>query len=150
MNGPEGVTAGELSRLLDDVINAVREANADIARRLDLGATDVAALEHLLRDGPLGPSELADRLRIRRASVTLLLDRLEAAGHTTRVPDPHDRRRVAVAATPHAQAEAARVMAPLLDAVVAVAQSLPDERRAAAADYLRDVATALRASRLRG
>ena len=139
-------TAGEVSHLLWEVATAVQIANAGIARRLRLGGTDVAALEHLLRDGPLGPSELASRLGIRRASATSLADRLETAGHTTRVPHPEDRRRVAVAPTEHARQEAARVLGPVLGAIGSLAGAMPPEDRATVAAYLRDVAAVLRAS----
>ena len=44
------------------------------------------------RHGPLTPSELAQRERVRRPTVTRVLARLEQAGLVDRAADPTDRR----------------------------------------------------------
>ncbi len=72
------------------------------ARRMGINATDMQALRLLDLDGPLGPTDLARRLGLQSASVTVLLDRLEAAGFIERIRDDHDRRRVTVRALPQA------------------------------------------------
>lgn len=68
------------------------------------------------------PALLAEKCQVTRAGMTSRLDRLETAGHLTRHPDPEDRRRVIVRATPAGRAmwEAAlevgiRLEAELLD-----------------------------------
>jgi len=68
------------------------------------------------------PALLAEKCQVTRAGMTSRLDRLEAAGHLTRHPDPGDRRRVLVRVTPAGRAmwEAAlevgiRLEAELLD-----------------------------------
>jgi DNA-binding MarR family transcriptional regulator len=68
------------------------------ARQMGLNSTDMQALRLLDLHGPLGPTELARRLDLRSASVTVLLDRLEAVGFIERIRDDHDRRRVTVRA----------------------------------------------------
>ncbi|HTX00947.1 MAG TPA: MarR family transcriptional regulator [Acidimicrobiales bacterium] len=65
---------------------------AAIARRAGIGETDLGALEHLEADGPLTQRELGERLSITSGAVTMLVDRLEAAGWVTRRPHPQDRR----------------------------------------------------------
>jgi DNA-binding MarR family transcriptional regulator len=69
-----------------------------MARRLrqesgtDLGPSQVAALATVERHGPLSPSELADRERIKRPTATRIVGHLEAAGLVQRVRDPEDGR----------------------------------------------------------
>jgi DNA-binding MarR family transcriptional regulator len=62
------------------VVNANRVAARRLLGRLGIGDTDMTALEHLFANGPLGPVELGEKLGLRSASATALVDRLEAAG----------------------------------------------------------------------
>jgi DNA-binding MarR family transcriptional regulator len=76
----------------------LRWAIARMARRLrqesgtDLGPSQVAALATVERHGPLSPSELADRERIKRPTATRIVGHLEDAGLVQRVKDPEDGR----------------------------------------------------------
>src|SRR4051812_16260548 len=63
-----------------------------------------AALATIERHGPMTPSELASRERIRRPTATRVLARLEEMGLIQRTPDPQDRRSSLVAVTPEASA----------------------------------------------
>jgi DNA-binding MarR family transcriptional regulator len=69
-----------------------------MARRLrqeagtDLGPSQVAALATIERHGPLSPSELADRERIKRPTATRIVHHLETASLLERVGDPEDGR----------------------------------------------------------
>ena len=114
---------------------------ATMARRLGLGHTDVQALE-LLRLPPdgIGPVELGELLGIRSASATALVDRLESAGHVTRVRHPSDRRRVVVEPTDSARREVVGVLAPLIADMEEVAAELTPEEAAAVVRYLRRIA----------
>lgn len=72
-----------------------------VAERFGLNATDLKALDLLQRVGPLGAGEIANHTGLTSASVTSLIDRLEARGLVRRAADPSgDRRRVLVSATP--------------------------------------------------
>jgi DNA-binding MarR family transcriptional regulator len=68
------------------------------ARRLrqeagsDLGPSQTAALATIERHGPLSPSEVADRERIKRPTATRIVRHLQAAGLVERVRDPEDGR----------------------------------------------------------
>lgn len=66
----------------------------------DLGPSLIAALATIERHGPLTPSELAQRERVRRPTATRLIAKLEALGHVQRTPDPSDGRSHALHATP--------------------------------------------------
>lgn len=79
--------------------------------------TDLDALAHLMaaerEQAPLTPTALADRLTLSRPATTALVDRLSAAGHAVREPDPADRRRTILRATPLARETGYRVFGPL-------------------------------------
>jgi DNA-binding MarR family transcriptional regulator len=62
-----------------------------------LTPTATAALATIERHGPLTPSELADRERVKRPTVTRTLGCLEREGLIERTPDPADGRSALVA-----------------------------------------------------
>jgi DNA-binding MarR family transcriptional regulator len=76
-----------------------------MARRLrqeagtDLGPSQVASLATIEGHGPLSPSELAERERIKRPTATRIVRHLEDAGLVERVRDPEDGRASILTAT---------------------------------------------------
>jgi DNA-binding MarR family transcriptional regulator len=112
------------------------------AEAFSLDNTDVIALDHL-GAGPLGPVELGDRLVMRSASATALVDRLETAGHVQRQPHPSDRRRLTVVPTTSAIRQVVEALGPLLADLDAAAAELPPDQQQAVARYLERVAHAL-------
>ena len=66
----------------------------------ELSPSQSSALASIDRHGPLTPSELAERERIQRPTVTRLLVRLEAAGLIARAADPADGRSSLITVTP--------------------------------------------------
>src|SRR5206468_4715914 len=84
----------------------LRLAVARTARRLrqeaggGLSPTLTAALASIENHGPLTPSELAERERVKRPTATRLIGTLEESGYVTRTPDPGDRRSSLIAITP--------------------------------------------------
>jgi DNA-binding MarR family transcriptional regulator len=64
-----------------------------------LSPTLTAALATIDLHGPLTPSELAERERVRRPTATRVVARLEELGLITRTPDPDDGRACLVATT---------------------------------------------------
>jgi DNA-binding MarR family transcriptional regulator len=89
-----------------DLATRLRLGITRTARRLrqeagsDLSPTLTAALATIAGHGPLTPSELAERERVRRPTATKLLARLEAPGLVVRTADPGDRRSSLVAVSP--------------------------------------------------
>ena len=65
-----------------------------------LSPSQTAALATIERHGPLTPSELAERERVQRPTVTRVLARLEEAGLVERAGDPQDRRSCLVSISP--------------------------------------------------
>ncbi|PRZ41711.1 DNA-binding MarR family transcriptional regulator [Antricoccus suffuscus] len=57
-----------------------------------VSSTTVTTLDTLRTDGPLRISALAVRESVSQPGMTTLVNRLEAAGHAERYPDPHDGR----------------------------------------------------------
>lgn len=86
---------------------ALREAEQELSEALEqymqLGQTDMKALHFLIVAKHTGDivtaRALAQHLQISTASVTKLLDRLEAGHHILRAPHPHDRRALAITIT---------------------------------------------------
>jgi DNA-binding MarR family transcriptional regulator len=91
-------TRGTLAEPDLELAARLRLAVARTARRLrqeagtDLGPAQTSALATIERHGPLAPSELAQRERIKRPTATKLVRSLEAAGLLDRVRDPEDGR----------------------------------------------------------
>jgi DNA-binding MarR family transcriptional regulator len=89
------------TRLLADLRRVGREHSdatvlfhSALAAELGLHPTDYKALGVVDRLGPMSAGELAGHTGLAPASVTNLVDRLEARGFLHREPDPKDRRRV--------------------------------------------------------
>lgn len=96
---------------LAEVASHLRLAVTRSARRLrqealsaepgaELSPTLSAALATIDVHGPLTPSELAERERVKRPTATRVVSRLEALGLITRTPDPSDGRGCQVATSP--------------------------------------------------
>jgi DNA-binding MarR family transcriptional regulator len=84
----------------------VRRSVTQLARRLraersedSLSSGKLSLLGHLVRRGPLAPSQLAAAEFVQLQSLTRLLAELEEAGLVDRAADPDDRRRTVVAVT---------------------------------------------------
>jgi DNA-binding MarR family transcriptional regulator len=98
-----------------DLAVRLRLAVARTARRLrqeageELSPSQAAALATIDRHGPLTPSELADRERVRRPTATRLIAVLEDAGLVDRTRDPLDGRSFLVALSPGGRELLARV-----------------------------------------
>lgn len=136
--------ARDISRSLRDLLQAGRGVQTTLARRLGVGVTDVQAVSHLVESPePLGTVELGNRLGIRSASATVLVDRLEAAGHLSRTAHPDDRRRVVLRPTDTARAEVREALAPLLASLGGIVADLDDEQAAVVLGFLRDATRAI-------
>jgi MarR family transcriptional regulator, organic hydroperoxide resistance regulator len=87
------------------------ELGRQFARRMGMHPTDSVAVVEILRaeerGDPLTPARLAPRVGLTSGATSILLNRLEDAGHITRRRGHTDRRRVTLhsAATVHAAAD---------------------------------------------
>src|SRR3954469_13531628 len=65
------------TRRLREILDVSREFEVQLGRKLTVNPTDLAAMEHLIQNGPLAPTELARRLGLTPAAITAAVDRLE-------------------------------------------------------------------------
>ncbi|NJP32733.1 MarR family winged helix-turn-helix transcriptional regulator [Micromonospora thermarum] len=141
----EAPSTSATARALREVIRAAGDTRGALARRLGIGATDAAAIDHLVSSPDvLGPAELGNRLGIRSASATTLVDRLVRAGHVERAPHPQDRRRLALQVTDQAYDEVLEALRPMLAGIEQAVARLTPEQAAATTAFLREVAAVMR------
>ncbi|MBX3099352.1 MAG: winged helix-turn-helix transcriptional regulator [Salinibacterium sp.] len=130
---------------LREFVELSRAFEAHLGEQLTVNPTDLAAMEHLISSGPLGPSELARRLKITPSAVTAAVDRLEELGHATRVVNPADRRAVVVTPAAESVQRAMSFLMPMIGDVDSILDGFDLEDQAVIADYLERVVAALRA-----
>ncbi|MFZ0218331.1 MAG: MarR family transcriptional regulator [Candidatus Dormiibacterota bacterium] len=134
----------EINLALRALVQAGHDMNVALAQRLGIGVTDAQAMGQLVGSpSPLGPVELGNRLGIRSASATTLVDRLEAAGHLRRERHPKDRRRVTLQLTETGRAEIRRALTPLVDRVAELTRDLDAAEAETVRRFLRDAARVL-------
>ena len=113
------------------------EVHAALARRMEVGGTDLQALDLLSsQDAAMGVVELGRRLGVTSASATVLVDRLVAAGHLRRSPHPTDRRRVTLELTESAVEEVRMSLHPLLVGLSGLTESLDGDGKAQVLRFL--------------
>ncbi|WP_313540616.1 MarR family winged helix-turn-helix transcriptional regulator [Leifsonia aquatica] len=119
------------------VLEAIRdygEAEAALQRRSEhamrLSENDISALRYLLRANErgvsVGPRELGEYLGVQSSSITVLLDRLEKAGHVRRIPSPFDRRALIIEPTIPTDDAQKAILGDVREELVEVAASLSD------------------------
>ena len=124
---------------LQQIQELSRAFEAHLAGQLTVNPTDLAAMEHLIQDGPLTPTELARRVGVTTAAMTTSIDRLTAVGHVTRSPNPADRRGVLVVPAPASVGKAMGMLLPMIMGIDRVLDSYDEEQREVIASYLREV-----------
>jgi DNA-binding MarR family transcriptional regulator len=127
----------------------LEQHGASFATRHGLGGTDVRALIALLdleRAGTsASPTRLAHELRLTTASVTVLLDRLERAGHVRRTPRTDDRRRVDITVTGSAKDLGWEFFGPFIATTRSVLAERTPAQHAVIDQFLGDLVAALSA-----
>ena len=89
-------TAAALVHQLRHFIAGVILYNQRVADQVGMNSTDMQCIHLLELMGPLTPGKLAECTSLTTGGVTVVLDRLEKAGHICREPNPDDRRSVVV------------------------------------------------------
>jgi DNA-binding MarR family transcriptional regulator len=139
---------------------ALRETSAQtvlfsqaVADHVGLSATDLEALDLLVRHGPITAGRLAELTGLTTGAVTGLVDRLERRGFARREPHPSDRRSVVV--RPQADVALPEIepcYAPMTQAMAELYGRFSDDELAAIADFVARAAviTSEQVARLRG
>jgi DNA-binding MarR family transcriptional regulator len=94
-----------VARGLRDLRIELAVLNHRVGSRVQLKDLDFDCLDVVARQGPLTPSALAGRVGVHAATMTGILDRLEAGGWITRARAEDDRRTVLIETTPDSQRE---------------------------------------------
>lgn len=107
-----------------------RQIGRKIGESLGVNVTDMAALDHLVNNGPMTPGQLAEHLKVTTAAATQIVDRLERAGHVARERRAHDRRKICVVPIQASIDRAFAQLAPMIEGLEGVIDRLsPDERQ---------------------
>ncbi|QAX85429.1 MarR family transcriptional regulator [Pseudomonas sp. DTU12.3] len=133
------IASDNVGQQLQQIAILTRKAASQLGTALGINQTDVAALEHLITDGPLAPTELAARLCVTTAGITQVIDRLERAGHVVRERQLNDKRRVLVCPVADSVAQAYRHIAPMLNGLSAVLGALDGQDRSVVEAFLGQV-----------
>ncbi len=110
-----------------------------LAGLLALPSTDLDALDHLERHGPLTQRELGEKLLLTSGAVTMVVDRLELRGLATRRPNPADRRSALVELAADPLPDVAELLS-FHRSITAAAGALPAAQRAHVITFLETAA----------
>ncbi len=111
--------------------------HAELAERVGVGVTDLLALDDATSaPSALGVVELAELLKIRSASATVLVDRLVESGHLERRPHSGDRRRVGLHPTAAAHHDVRAALDPLICGITDITSGLNASQTAVVLQFL--------------
>jgi DNA-binding MarR family transcriptional regulator len=135
-----GDSGASIRRSLVRKTLAAEAERATLAVMLGLCASDVVAIEHLVEQGRLSPSQLGQRLRLSSGGGTVLVQRLERARYVVREANPKDRRSVLVRLSPEMESRLGEVRAPLAERIDELVAGLTDAERKTVDCFVRSVA----------
>ncbi|HEY5822648.1 MAG TPA: MarR family transcriptional regulator [Propionibacteriaceae bacterium] len=135
----EPPSAEAISDQLDLVTRRQQEFERRLANSLRVDSAGLATMDHLMRSGQATPTELARQVQISTAAMTLVLDRLEAAGHVSREPHASDRRKVVITAADGSVRSARNLVEPLIDRVEALISAMQPGERTVVSTFLAGV-----------
>ncbi|MEO8095454.1 MAG: MarR family transcriptional regulator [Pseudolysinimonas sp.] len=141
---PEPGGVRQATYLMREVLTLSRAFQVVMRGQLGVNATDLDAMELLITNGPMGPTELAQSLAVSTAAATTVVDRLVAAGHARRTQHPTDRRSVLVVPNPDSVAIAMGSIMPMVMGIDGALDSFTDEEQAAITRYLELVVASYR------
>lgn len=141
--GPNGAQR-DIGQQLHALLLLAPAVHAELAARVGVGVTDLLALDHTTSAASeLGVVELADLLKIRSASATVLVDRLVARGHLERAPHSTDGRRTSLHPTTTAHHEVGAALEPLIRELGDITGTLTPTEADVVLRVLREVNAAL-------
>jgi DNA-binding MarR family transcriptional regulator len=127
----------DLANLVREYTSAVLRHASATAKRMSLGASELAALEHLQASGPMTQKHLGERLSMSPGAVTAMIDRLESRRYVQRTPNPEDRRSALVGITKAGIEESLRHLWPYIEDMRTLEESFSEEERAVVARFLK-------------
>ena len=130
--------------LLQQISDLTAAFEARSRAEISVNSTDLAAMQHLIRSGPLTPTQLAGRLSISTAAATTVIDRLTALGHASRAPNPADRRGLLVVPSEASVRRVLSFVLPMVKDIDGARDGFTDEEQHVIAEYLQRVIDAYR------
>lgn len=127
------------------IVRAAEFASRDLARTTGLTPSQLIVLQIVAREGEPGAGAIAEAARLSQATVTALLDKLEARGLVIRNRGSQDRRRVSVELTEDGRRALADMPDVLQDRFAARFENLADWEQASIIAGLERVAALLNA-----
>lgn len=107
-----------------------------MARELVVDQVGLEVMDHLITIGSATPTELARRLDTSTAAMTLVLNRLEGAGHVRRDRHPSDGRKLVVTAAEASSDRAHELVLPIIDGVEDLVAGMDATERATVQAFL--------------
>jgi DNA-binding MarR family transcriptional regulator len=153
--GKAGGRGGAKSTAAPPVLGTYGRVAAWLSKRVEVALAQVELtlpqyrVLGILEEGSAAASGLADRLAVRRPSITALVDGLVARGLVDRRQEDTDRRRVELRLTPEGASTLARADAAVDEYLITLAGHLPDKEEAMALRSLELWARAMVESRRR-
>jgi DNA-binding MarR family transcriptional regulator len=145
----ESTSARDRRRAVNAVKDGLRELRTQLAAlnhrvgcEASLRDADLDTFDLVARHGPISPSALARLAGLHPATMTGVLDRLEAGDWISRTRDPADRRAIAVAANPAKTGDMLRLFAGMNHAMDAVCAEFDDAQLATIQSFLARAAQA--------
>lgn len=129
----------ESTSLLRLIQRTSQEFQEYLGGELTVNPTDLAAMNHLIMDGPMSPTELARKLKLSTAATTVVADRLTKVGHVTREPHPTDRRGIIIKPAPESVAKAMNTLMPMIMGIDQVIHEFSEQEQQVITQYLRRV-----------
>ena len=126
-----------LADLMRGHSSAATRYAAAVARRMGMGTSELAALEHLQGAGPMTPGRLGERLSMSPGAVTALVDRLEKRGHVERNPNPKDRRSALLRETERGLRDSLEHLWPYIEEMRGIEESFTEEERRVISRFLK-------------
>lgn len=137
------MTSRERRRKMTAVLSALRDVRIELAvlnhrvgKRVELKDLDFDCLDVIARHGPISPTALAGRVGVHAATMTGILNRLEAGGWIDRERAEDDRRAVVIASTPHRQRDLYEVFGEMNTRMTTICDRYTDEELDTIADFL--------------
>lgn len=144
---PQGVGGvHETTALLRLILRISEDFTGYMGEQLTVNPTDLAAMQYLIMEGPMSPTQLAKKLNLSTAATTVVADRLTRVGHVTRAPHPTDRRAIIIKPAEESVAKAMGTLMPMIRGIDTVIHEFTPDEQEAISRYLRRVVDVYRAN----
>ena len=133
---------------LRKITRAIDLYSHKLAREYKMTGPQIVCLRQLLKEETSSPSELAKSMHLSQATVTGILDRLDARGMIVRERSKKDRRRVIVVLSENGKELATTAPSPLQERFADKLSTLPEENQAVISTILQQIVSMMEAEKL--